>query len=141
MPMSYLAGPDSMVASTVTCIVSLLSGSQVVGPAITLNEPIRTSLAVQDGLLSPVASLMQALPSDCASVGCTAKSRPTTSAIIIPYRTASARYRLVQQHLSFLRIVIIVLILSLQRKQSGRLLWTNAFRVGVAWEALKGLQF
>jgi hypothetical protein len=131
-----------MVASTVISIVELLVGSQVVGPAITLNEPIRTSLAVQEGLLSPVASLMQALPSDCASVGCAAKSKLATSNIIIvPYRTASARYRSVQQHFSFLRIVIIGLILSLRQKQSGRLLWTNAFRVGVAWEALKGLQF
>ena len=54
--MLNLAGPDSILARSVTVIGVLLVGSQVVGPAIRVNEVIRTSLAVQEGLLSPVFS-------------------------------------------------------------------------------------
>jgi carbon starvation protein CstA len=107
-PTSYLSGPDSIVASIVTLIGVVLVGSQLVGPLTNRYEPILTSLAVQDGL-PPTSSLIHAVFETCAAAIWAAKSKPTTSStIVIPYRTTSVRYRLVQQHLSFLSLVLMV---------------------------------
>jgi hypothetical protein len=67
MPTAYRSGPDSIVASKVTVISS--PGVQVVGPAINLSVPMRTSFAVHDGLFNPVAGfkhIVSAVPANAA---------------------------------------------------------------------------
>jgi len=58
--MSYLSGPDSIVASTVTVKGVGSVGSQLDGPVISCMEPTLTSLAVQGGL-PPISCVMQRL--------------------------------------------------------------------------------
>jgi hypothetical protein len=80
-PMSNLSGPDSIVASIVTLNGVRSVGSHVVGPAISLMEPILTSLAVHEGLFSPVFSVRHRFPPDpdWAPAGLAAK--PLTRAV------------------------------------------------------------
>jgi hypothetical protein len=77
--MSNLSGPDSIVASIVTLNGVRSVGSHVVGPVISLMEPILTSLAVHEGLFSPVSSVRHAFPDDWAPAGLAAK--PLTRAV------------------------------------------------------------
>ena len=73
--MSYLSGPDSTVASSVTAKGVGSVGSQLDGPATSRMLPIRTSFAVQGGL-PPTFSVMQRLLLDWANAGTAAPIRP-----------------------------------------------------------------
>lgn len=73
--MSYLSGPDSIVARSVTGKGVGSDGSQLAGPAISCMVPILTSLAVQGGL-PPIFSVMQRLLLDWANAGVAAAISP-----------------------------------------------------------------
>src|SRR5262249_23268684 len=74
-PMSYLSGPDSIVASTVTVKGVGSVGSQLDGPVTSCMLPTLTSLAVQGGL-PPTSCVMQLLLLDWANAGVAAAISP-----------------------------------------------------------------
>jgi hypothetical protein len=82
--MSYLAGPDSIVASSVTVKGVGSVGSQLDGPVISCMEPTLTSLAVQGGL-PPISCVMQRLLLDWANAGEAAAISPPANSSA--YRT------------------------------------------------------
>ena len=82
--MSYLSGPDSIVASTVTVKGVGSVGSQLDGPVTSCMLPTLTSLAVQGGL-PPIFSLMQRLLLDWANAGVAAAISPPANSSA--YRT------------------------------------------------------
>src|SRR5262245_16130811 len=73
--MSYLSGPDSIVASTVTVKGVGSVGSQLDGPVTSCMLPTLTSLAGQGGL-PPIFSLMQRLLLAWANAGVAAAISP-----------------------------------------------------------------